>query len=372
MYVTTRATAPTGQVLNITAPGYYYFNGAFWVKMLANSDKPDVYFTNNNNLTNILTAQTLGGESSVALGVNAARNNSGNRIIAIGDGAAELNLANQVVAIGQNAARTNTAIHVNAIGQGAARDNIGFHLIAIGNFSAQTNSGIYVNALGFEAARNNAGDYVNAFGFEAARGSTQNHVNAFGYYAARNNSGNNLIAIGRESGLNNAGNNNIFIGSVLNEAVLGNNNILIGRQISLPDNAANHQLNIQNIIFGAGNDTFHDDVSNGMIGIGVRAPNSKLHVGGSVAANIRVLASGTVTESDYTVLVQGNVSLPSPADRTGRIYNLINDNTNVNRVTGTFKMNGGTLTFYDLNDTDNGRGVTVQSDGTAWVIISRY
>ena len=42
------------------------------------------------------------------------------------------------------------------------------------------------------------------------------------------------------------------------------------------------------------------------------------------AASIRTLSSGTVANTDYTVLVGGNISLPTPAaSNAGRLYNLL-------------------------------------------------
>lgn len=88
---------------------------------------------------------------------------------------------------------------------------------------------------------------------------------------------------------------------------------------------------------------------------------------------IRTLASGTVAPDDFTVLVTGNIALPTPnTSNTGRVYNLINDTTGNVTVTGTFRINGGNFTNYGLNNSDLGRGIVVQSNGSAWVLISRY
>lgn len=88
---------------------------------------------------------------------------------------------------------------------------------------------------------------------------------------------------------------------------------------------------------------------------------------------IRTLSSGTVAADDFTILVTGNISLPTPnTSNTGRIYNLINDTTGSVTVSGTFRINGGNFTNYGLNNSDLGRGIVVQSNGSAWVLISRY
>lgn len=88
---------------------------------------------------------------------------------------------------------------------------------------------------------------------------------------------------------------------------------------------------------------------------------------------IRTLGTGTVAADDFTILVTGNIALPVPnAANTGRIYNLINDTAGAITISGTFRINGGNFTNYGLNNSDLGRGIVVQSNGSAWVVISRY
>lgn len=93
----------------------------------------------------------------------------------------------------------------------------------------------------------------------------------------------------------------------------------------------------------------------------------------SLNAKIATLSSGPVTADDYTVLVTGNISLPAAsAANQGKIYNLVNDTAGTVTVAGTFRINGGNFTDYDLNNSNLGRAIVVQSTGSAWVIISRY
>lgn len=93
----------------------------------------------------------------------------------------------------------------------------------------------------------------------------------------------------------------------------------------------------------------------------------------AINMKIRPLSTGTVSADDFTILVRGNVSLPAAdAANLGHVYNFINDTNGTPVIAGTFRINGGNFTNYGLNSTDNGRGITVQSTGTEWVIINRY
>lgn len=88
---------------------------------------------------------------------------------------------------------------------------------------------------------------------------------------------------------------------------------------------------------------------------------------------IKSMSSGTVSADDYTVLVGGNITLPSATSTNrGKVYQLINDTSGNVTITGTFRINGGNFSNYGLNNSDLGRGIVVQSTGSAWVITSRY
>lgn len=116
--------------------------------------------------------------------------------------------------------------------------------------------------------------------------------------------------------------------------------------------------------------------SDGTVGIGSNAPvdTSILQMTGSVVAPIRIRRSGTLDGSGYTVIVIGSVSLPFPdATNSGRLYHLLNGNDSANGVAGIFREPGSTASTYFLTlDASSGnRGITVQSDGTQWEILTR-
>lgn len=107
--------------------------------------------------------------------------------------------------------------------------------------------------------------------------------------------------------------------------------------------------------------------------VGNLAPVSTLDVKGSVGGNIRALSSGTIADNDFTLLVQGSVSLPAASSANiRRIYYLINDTSASQTVSGNFRLNGNIFNSYTLNNSDGGRGISVQSDGNNWIIISKF
>lgn len=88
---------------------------------------------------------------------------------------------------------------------------------------------------------------------------------------------------------------------------------------------------------------------------------------------IRTLNTGIIANDDSTLLLTGDVSLPiANASNQGKVYNLINDTSGNVTINGTFRINGGNFSNYGLNNSNFGRGISVQSTGSAWAVISRY
>jgi hypothetical protein len=100
-------------------------------------------------------------------------------------------------------------------------------------------------------------------------------IGATALNALTGSQGNIGIGYGAGAGIT-SGEFNIFIGHANGGItdITGNNNIIMGNTLALQDPAGSNQLNIQNIIFGAGNSGSNTTVSTGNIGIGVRFPLS--------------------------------------------------------------------------------------------------
>lgn len=283
------------------------------------------------------------------------------------------------VAVGNNAMGSlvggawNTAVGTNAMGSATGdpttlssmRNNVALGISALANLDKGSfNIAIGPNAMS-QAKTVVASDVITnntAFGLTAldVLNNGANNI-AFGFYAGNVfKSGSNNVFIGTQPGINQTS---------------GNSNIFIGWNATGTTTTSSNEINIGNVITGTGSTNGTTPSTTKKIGINVDAktnPNSTLQVGGSVAAKIRALGSGTVASDDYTILVQGNISMPTAdATNTGRIYNLIKDTSSSVTISGTFRSNGANSTDVTLNGGATS-GLNVQSNGTAWVIISRY
>ena len=108
-------------------------------------------------------------------------------------------------------------------------------------------------------------------------------------------------------------NNTLFGTNCALNLTSGDNNVAIGFNINMPSATADNQLNIQNAIYGTGLDGSGDTISAAKIGIGVKAPASKLTVAGDVettgSSNGIILESPDGTRYRVTVANGGTLSV---------------------------------------------------------------
>ncbi|MFI5221482.1 MAG: hypothetical protein ACHQK8_04080 [Bacteroidia bacterium] len=149
--------------------------------------------------------------------------------------------------------------------------------------------------------------------------------------------------------------------------------------------------NVQFITKETGNIEFYGGSSEAMyikstgnigIGNGASVPNSTLQVAGSVSANLNKQTGATyaITATDYTILCNYTsgvmvVTLPTAVGITGRIY-VIKDITTSRNVTVSTTSSqtidgAGSFTLQSLSN-NFFTGITVQSDGINWYVISRF
>lgn len=120
------------------------------------------------------------------------------------------------------------------------------------------------------------------------------------------------------------------------------------------------------------------DASVDNVGVGTSTPTSKLTVSGSLALAISTITSAaTLDKTHHTILADATsgaitVNLPAASTATGRIYVVKKIDVSGNHITidgnGTETIDGGTtLVITTQND-----GVNIQSNGTAWFVISTF
>lgn len=383
VYVTEADAAPAGQTINVTNSGYYYFDGSLWVKygggsstpistdfwgltgnagttlgtnFLGTTDNTPLQFRVNNTHAGIIspflsnTATPTGG--NVALGHNAMPY-AGKTLHTNASPSFRQN-----VAIGYNtlsADPTDTVVQNVAVGDRVMTAlTKGGTNVAIGNKAmmnannADSNIAIGVGALMSLNTANNAWGNI-ALGYRVAENMTAGGSNVFlKNFTAINGQGDNFQT----------GNNNIFIGKDSGNGVLnGNNNIAIGVETKLNDDS--NQMNIGKTIRATDIGTNAVKTS---IGNNIATPNSTLQVGGSLSLPIRK-GSGQVLDTDYTIILTGDATLPDPVGRAGRVYVFVLDGAPY-IVSGKIRDYGVDKQSYAVT-----RRATFQSDGEYWYLI---
>ena len=170
-----------------------------------------------------------------------------------------------------------------------------------------------------------------------------------------------------------AGSNNVALGYNAGIRVKqGDNNIIIGsNQKELYSNTGSNQLNIGGAIFGTGMKGTATAPA-GNIGIKTAAPVSTLEVAGSFGTAITTLSSGTLDATQSTIIVTGNLTIPTPdTTNKGRIYSLVLGDNNSYTITGTFYWPGDASNYTHGSRTINtsNNKLVIQSDGTRWIVL---
>ncbi len=247
IYATAAVTSSTSKTVNITAEGYYYFDGSLWQKMgntaaanswglngnagtdpavnyIGTTDAKDIVFKSGSDYIGYIDNSN---QSNTSLGWNAGNHSPGN-----GGGGG---MANTAIGYGAGYSLTNVASSNVFVGLTAGQN------VQTGS----SNTGLGSSALDALV------------------------------------SGNNNVAVGMNSGLNvTSGAGNTFIGaSAGSNVTTGINNIIIGKEQQSASATGSYQLNIGGAIFGTGLNG-NAGAPAGNIGFGTAAPQSRLHIVG--------------------------------------------------------------------------------------------
>jgi len=343
VYVTA-AGALTGQTADINSEGYYYFNGDLnkWVKLNTGTVTSP---WNIQNTANPATAnnQNIYQNGKVGIGFSSADALSDRQFEVKGDMKAQYGSGTNYFGLDTNLLGVGNGLYYS--------DNT--------DISAATSSSVIMARPGLSSLQSNYGDGGGSIvTFSQATGGS------FGLVAVNQDQSVNASIWGISNGTGNS--------LILSHdgGTTGVTNVTLekskGVNFSYKDTSGNPQ---GSYTFPRTNGTANQVlVSDG-------AANAQLSWKdvSSLPQKIKTLASGTVAADDYTILVTGNISLPAASTANqGKIYNLVNDTAATVTVSGTFRINGGNFTNYDLNNSNFGRAISVQSTGSAWVLISRY
>lgn len=302
-------TATSGLGINQVTPGYYYWDGSQWIRLITTApsasgwglsgntgissatnfigtaDDNDVVFKRNSTFSGMLTnyntsfgknsfnPATNTGNYNSAFGIfNINGTNSGNYNTAVGfSNLTGVNSGSRNTVLGCQNLMANTSGTANiAIGYAVLPSNTtGGNNIAMGGFTS-----LYKNTTGngnisFGAAalyNNTTGSYNVAIGDTSLYNNTTASNNmAIGYYsmyssstganntavgvysASANTTGNNNTAVGNYAMyINNSGQNNVAVGQSSGYYMTGSNNITLGYDAQVPVAANNDQIRIGN------------------------------------------------------------------------------------------------------------------------------
>lgn len=385
-------TATAGDV----TPGYYYNDGARWVKL---SGAGNAGPWNVQGTTQAATANTqhIYQAGSVAIGkdtvqtdimldikgsVRGGNNNEGS----VGTNSAAFGTGNKVS--GQDAFAAGTANQVSgkngmALGYGNTVSGPDFS-IALG----------YTNTVSANAAAIGESNTIKAnYSIGIGQGNfTENSANYaigigksnqlwgqynFGLGSNNTNTGNYAATIGNQNTA--YGDFSMAIGD--HNTAASNVEFVVGRYNAITTGTTDSWVDTD-ALFQIGNGA---DVStpanaltvlkNGNTAIGTHSntgkPNSTLQVNGSVAAAVRTVTTGSaeLTDKDHTIIFRTteniNLTLPDPTTCAGRMYFVINASP-YQIIDTNHPIDHIIFVQSRLYDYRN----TIQSDGTTWILLS--
>ncbi|MET3537724.1 hypothetical protein [Chryseobacterium limigenitum] len=282
----------TGIAVDITSTGFYYFDGTKWTAVITSNNNNDWHLTGNTGT------------------------NPSNNFIGTSD--------NQPVVFKINNTNAGTLSSIPFFNTSFGLNTFAYNItgplnVAFGFQALSANTtGNRNTAIGASALNSNIlGNQNTAIGYESLTNSTAGANTGIGYLALRSlTTGSNNIGIGYQAGFDsNAGGTGVGI-------TTGSRNLMLGINTGLPDQTANNQMNIGNIIFGTDvNGTLATPKGN--VGIGTSAPTARLEVASGTTGtsglkftNINNTTATTQNAAALGVDATGNVVVQNTAPLT--------------------------------------------------------
>lgn len=248
----------TGTTVNVTAVGFYFFNGTVWERL--GSGATNAWnVTGNSGLSG--TTNFLGTTDNIDLAFrrnNAAAGKIGATSTGFGVNALNAGVATNNAAFGTNALALSTGADNVAFGNGTlAVNTAGIQNTGIGNAALAANTGSASTAAGFQALNaNTSGSNGTAVGFQAlARNTTASNNTGIGFQALTNNTiGTANTAVGFQSGTalsNGNRNTSVGYGSLAGNST-GSENTAVGNNALGRNTGSNNTAIGHEAMFGSG------------------------------------------------------------------------------------------------------------------------
>ncbi|MCW4450730.1 hypothetical protein OK344_00735 [Kaistella sp. BT6-1-3] len=333
VYATLPDTSPAGQTINVTSAGYYYFDGTIWQKLSSTANYVEPWYNQNTGQPATANNQNIYQRGRVSVNGNAT-----NGILSVYDAVGS---ANGMMIYGSY---RNIVNGVNPWFGFA--ENLGG-----GSFSSISNGG----DMGLIFSVDNSPNMFTSNSFNIIPHSGAGGATYYGFKITDQGLFGFNVKNPSET---------LDIGGALrirNLPVSGATNSIYttpGGASSLPATTAVVPQPTQT--FTATKTVVVDD--NGVLGSFRGLPGSYNNIASK---------NGMLLSTDYTILATGNISLPPAANTPGKIYHIVYDGTPMSIYSPIF-LNGASITNYPLNGAAGNSGITVQSNGTNWYIISKY
>ena len=333
VYATLPDTSPAGQTINVTSAGYYYFDGTIWQKLSSTANYVEPWYNQNTGQPATANNQNIYQRGRVSVNGNAT-----NGILSVYDAVGS---ANGMMIYGSY---RNIVNGVNPW-FGFAENLGGGSFSSISNggdmgliFSVDNNPNMFTSN-SFNIIPHSGAGGATFYGFK---------ITDQGLFGFNVKDPSETLDVGGALRIR-----NLPLSGAVNSIYTSP-----GGSSSLP--ASTNVIPQPTQTFSPTKTVVAD--ANGVLGSIQGFPGSY---------NAIASKAGTLLNTDYTILGTGNISLPDPAGVPGKIYNIVFNGTNFN-INSTVVFNGAPVTNYSLNGTIGNSGLTVQSNGTSWYIISKY
>jgi trimeric autotransporter adhesin len=303
-------------------PGYYYWDGAKWVRLAAGVTN-DWSTTGNTGIvdgTNFIGTAALTNVDVAFRRNNLPAGKIGLTSTSFGVGALNAGAASNSSAFGTNALTLNTGANNVAFGNGTLAANVtGIQNTGIGNAALAVNTGSASTAIGFEALKaNTSGNNGTAVGFQAlSKNIAASNNTAIGFQTMLNNTtGSENTALGfQASSIGASGSKNTSVGYIALNNNVGTENTAIGHSsMSGINNAAsrfNTAIGFQSMFAGTGvvsnvvavgaNALFQNTASN-TVGVGYNALQGQIGGGtGNTGVGFSVLNNNANGDNNTAV-----------------------------------------------------------------------